>query len=122
LTEQLYWNGLPGIDDRALRGIVSHCLQEYPGERPRSFHEILVAVESILGVESDARPPRELAPAEKFERALSLCEIGRIDRALTVFNRLMVERPDDVALWKRIATVLELVNKNDFAQRIRERL
>ena len=122
LTGELYYSGTTGVTELAVRQLISHCLQWYPGERPRSFREVCAALNRIAPSVGAAAEGRTLTPDEDVQRASALYCAGKPSDALSLLNGLLVHHPDDMPLWRRIADLLDTLGEIDTAASIRERI
>ena len=122
LTGDLYYSDTTGVTELAVRQLISHCLQWYPGERPRSFREVCAALNRIAPSVGAAAEGRSLTPDEDVQRASALYRAGKPSDALSLLNGLLVNHPDDVPLWGRIADLLDTLGEVDTAASIRERI
>jgi serine/threonine protein kinase len=104
-----------------LRELISYCLQWYPGERPRSFGEILTILDRVAPAETAPATGESLTTDEELARAVSMFAVGRADTAKALLNQLMVRQPGSKELWLKIADLLEIAGDTDDAAAIRER-
>jgi len=123
ISQDLYWKGVPGIEDRALGIILSGCLDAYQSSRLR-FARVLEMLERAypwLKRPQAAGPP---LPDDLLQRAVALREIGRLDESMSEFNALLVKYPKRGIVWLEAARTLEATGNyqesNEFEERALE--
>jgi serine/threonine protein kinase len=119
-TSDLYYTREHAIAFPA-RELICYCLQWYPGERPRSFGEILTRLERIAPAAAAPDNNEALTTEEELARAVSMFAVGQGDTARALLNQLMVRHPADKQLWLKIADILAGAGGSEDAASIRER-
>ncbi|MEV0901921.1 serine/threonine-protein kinase [Actinoplanes sp. NPDC049802] len=88
---------LPPLDGR-LGWVLSSCLDEHAGGRPRDFSDLSRMLTRQLGIDPADSPASTLPWPDRCDRELalarSLIRTGRGDEAVRVVNRLLAAGPD----------------------------
>jgi len=119
LNQDIYYHGIPGFQEE-ISFIVSGCLSDDMSDRFRDFTMLRKEIERTFNL----KPPVENNQAstdDLHRHALSLHKIGRYHEALNLYNRLLLQRPDDAQILLDAAETLRAVGLEDDAQRFRER-
>lgn len=107
LSEDMYYHGVAGVDLEGVGIVISGCMSHFPSRRYRNF----TVLREILESEFNLTPPKyAITPSpsddDLHSQALALYRIGRYSEALSLFNRLLQQRPDEGRLWLDVALAL----------------
>jgi serine/threonine protein kinase len=119
ISDDLYHQGIPGVK-RQIGDVVSTFLNPSRGERSRSFKQALSLLQQ-LGAKSATAPTVGLSVAERFARAEGLQAVGEHSAALSILNRLLMEEPNNGALYLAAAESLDATDDSRAAKSLRER-
>jgi serine/threonine protein kinase len=119
IANDLYHGGIPGMKGQ-IGDVVSTFLNPSRGERSRGFRTALSLMQQ-LGAKP--APPRavDLTVAERLARVEGLQVIGEHSQALSTLNRLLMEEPENGALYLAAAKSLEATGDLKSAKNFRER-
>jgi tetratricopeptide (TPR) repeat protein len=114
LAQEIYYTGIPYVDGAG--HIIGDCMQQYSANRPRNFRMLRETLENKFGL----RPPDYLADDKSvndnaYQRAISLREVQQFSEALSIFNSLLQQKPDDGRLWLEAAKTLSAMGQRDSA-------
>ncbi len=120
LSQKIYYADIPdmpiGLNNREVNHIISGCLDHFSSERFRSFAQLREQLEYQLKLQplsTSSQPSHD----DSYQRALSLHKIGRYSEALSVFNRLLQQHPNEGQLWLDAARTLLEIGDLHTAQR-----
>jgi tetratricopeptide (TPR) repeat protein/tRNA A-37 threonylcarbamoyl transferase component Bud32 len=99
-----------------LTELVLRCLAKPPDERPQTWGDIVLALAGIFRDLTGSDPVMEISGQaleahELMDKAYSLTELGRLDEALSTYDRALALDADNAWAWARKGRALRLLRR-----------
>ncbi|RLC82102.1 MAG: hypothetical protein DRJ03_19465 [Chloroflexi bacterium] len=120
LSREIYYTGVAGV--HGVGRIISGCIEYYTGNRDRDFRMLRERLEYEFKLRPRSYLNRDDSTKEDlYQRALSLHRVGRYSEALSIFNRLLQQRPDEGQLWLDTAKTQLAIGQKSSANKLLKR-
>jgi serine/threonine protein kinase len=120
---RIYYEGIPGVGfKREIGLILNACLDHFQSERWQDFS----VLREVFEREFNSRPPEyaidtQVPEGDLYSRALTLHRIGRYSEALSAYNRLLQQHPDEGRFWLGAARTLLAIDQTASARQFLQR-
>jgi len=110
------WNSHPLIQEKDLDVFVGNCLFPYSGHRWQGFKNLANQIELEYGNILTAHNMDLTHGMNQQQKAFALMNIGKFDDALGVFNKILIENPENPDLRLGAAEALAHLGMTDSAR------